>query len=158
MKKYICGILLLFSMIPIVAQSSNVLVWEIDKPLESVYSTVYDQLENHRFYVVFEADIQSNLSRMAEKWGDNYNRNKLQGIRSLVFCNGWYANAVSNADPNMLALCPLHITLIQQDNRTRILFLRPSVIAQGSKAEAIGVELEQAVSKALDAAVSAFSK
>jgi uncharacterized protein (DUF302 family) len=145
-------------MIPIVAQSSNVLVWEIDKPLESVYSTVYDQLENHRFYVVFEPDIQSNLSRMAEKWGDNYNRNKLQGIRSLVFCNGWYANAVSNADPNMLALCPLHITLIQQDNRTRILFLRPSVIAQGSKAEAIGVELEQAVSKALDAAVSAFRK
>lgn len=158
MKKYICGILLLFSMIPIVAQSSNVLVWEIDKPLESVYSTVYDQLENHRFYVVFEPDIQSNLSRMAEKWGDNYNRNKLQGIRSLVFCNGWYANAVSNADPNMLALCPLHITLIQQENRTRILFLRPSVIAQGSKAEAIGVELEQAVSKALDAAVSAFRK
>jgi uncharacterized protein (DUF302 family) len=145
-------------MIPIVAQSSNVLVWEIDKPLESVYSTVYDQLENHRFYVVFEPDIQSNLSRMAEKWGDNYNRNKLQGIRSLVFCNGWYANAVSNADPNMLALCPLHITLIQQENRTRILFLRPSVIAQGSKAEAIGVELEQAVSKALDAAVSAFRK
>ncbi len=158
MTKYWWWMLLLLWTAPVAAQPPNVLVWNIDKPLDMAYSTVYDELESHHFYVVFEPDIQSNLSQMAESWGENYNRNKLQGIRSMVFCNGWYANAVSNVDPDMLALCPLHITLIQQSDRTRVLFSRPTAVAKGSKAEAIALELEQAVSKALDAAVSALKK
>lgn len=149
---------LLLWVAPLAAQPPNVLVWDIDKPIDEAWSTVYDELENHRFYVVFEPDIQSSLGRMAEKWGENYNRNHLQGIRSMVFCNGWYANEVSNADPDMLALCPLHITLVQQAGKTRVLFTRPSIIASGSEAESIAAELETAVSEALDAAVSALHK
>jgi len=133
---------------------SSVLVWNIDKDLETSYKTIYKALENNRFFVVFEPDIQRNLSGFAERWGDNYNRNKLQGIRAMVFCNVWYTNEISNADPDMLAMCPLHLTLIQQQGSTRVLFVRPTVVAADSKALAIAKELEQDVSKAMDEAVN----
>jgi uncharacterized protein (DUF302 family) len=133
---------------------SSVLVWNIDKALEASYKTIYKALENNRFFVVFEPDIQRNLSGFAARWGDKYNRNKLEGIRAMVFCNVWYTNEISNADPDMLAMCPLHITLIQQQGRTRVLFVRPTVVAADSNALAIAKELEEDVSKAMDEAVN----
>ncbi len=133
---------------------SSVLVWNIDKDLETSYKTIYKALENNRFFVVFEPDIQRNLSGFAARWGDKYNRNKLEGIRAMVFCNVWYTNEISNADPDMLAMCPLHITLIQQQGSTRVLFVRPTVVAADSKALAIAKELEEDVSKAMDEAVN----
>ncbi len=140
------------------ATDRNVLVWETGKDLETSYGIVYKALEENRFFVVFEPNIQENLAYFAKRWGDDYNRNGLEGIRAMVFCNGWYANAVSNADPDLLALCPLHITLVQKDGVTRILFARPSVIAQGSKALAVAREIEQAVAAALDEAVAALKR
>jgi len=135
------------------ADTPNVRVWNVDKDLDTTYQAVYDSLENSRFFVVFEPDIQGNISGFAERWGEDYNRNKLEGIRAMIFCNGWYANAVSNADPDMLALCPLHITLIQKDGATRVLFVRPTAVAKGSKAMSVAKEIEQDVAKAIDAAV-----
>ncbi|HHJ16370.1 MAG TPA: DUF302 domain-containing protein [Gammaproteobacteria bacterium] len=139
------------------AEGGKVRVWNINKDLDSAYKVVYESLENNRFFVVFEPDIQANLSNFAERWGDDYNRNKLEGIRAMVFCNGWYANAVSNADPEMLALCPLHITLIQKDGATRVLFVRPTAVAEGSKAMSVAKDLEAGVAKALDEAVAELS-
>lgn len=136
------------------AADSTVLVWNIDKDLETSYTTIYKSLEKNRFFVVFEPNIQRNLSGFAERWGDNYNRNKLEGIRAMVFCNVWYTNEISNADPDMLAMCPLHITLIQQQGSTRVLFVRPSVVAADSNALAVAKELEQDISKAMDEAVN----
>lgn len=153
-------LLVLFGLVvsaQVFAASSHVKVWQMEGDLDSVYDLVYTSLEDNRFFVVFEPNIQKNISSFAEKWGEDYNRNNLQGIRSMVFCNGWYANAVSNADPDMMALCPLHITLIQREGKTRILFARPTSIAKGSKAETIAAEIENDVSKALDAAVLKFN-
>lgn len=136
------------------ANDGNVRIWATDSDLDTTYKALYESLENNRFFVVFEPDIQRNLSRFAERWGEDYNRNKLEGIRAMVFCNGWYANQVGNADPDMLALCPLHITLTQQLGQTRILFIRPSRVAAGSKAQVIARELEEAVGKAVDGALA----
>jgi len=144
----------LFWLSQLAVADSNVLVWDIDKDLEASYTSVYKALEKNRFFVVFEPNIQRNLSGFAERWGDNYNRNKLEGIRAMVFCNVWYTNEISNADPDMLAMCPLHLTLIQQQGSTRVLFVRPSVVAADSDALAIAKELEQDVSKAMDEAVN----
>jgi len=148
----------LVGMVQAQADTSNVRVWNIDKDLETSYKVVYKNLEDNRFFVVFEPDIQGNISGFAERWGEDYNRNKLEGIRAMVFCNGWYANAVSNADPDMLALCPLHITLIQKDGATRVLFVRPTAVAKGSKAMSVAKEIEQDVAKAIDAAVKELSQ
>lgn len=153
MKRY--G-LILFAVLWLVqaqAANDNVRSWTTDQPLDTAYKVVYRHLEENRFFVVFEPDILSNLSRFAESWGEDYNRNQLEGIRAMVFCNGRYANAVANADPTMLAMCPLHITLIQEQGRTRVLFLRPTQIAAGSKADTVAREIEDDVSRAIDGAM-----
>ena len=131
---------------------------DVQAPMPEVYQQLYQALESKKLWVVFEPNMGQSIAGMAERLGDNYNRNGLQGIRSLVTCNAWYANEVSNLDPNMLALCPLHITLIQRQGSTRVLFVRPTHVAQGSAAEAIAQELEQDVAKAIEQAVKTLGE
>lgn len=136
---------LMLSSFTLYAQSANVFEHEINRPMQQVYDQLYKNLEDDGFFVVFEVNIGKNLSRFSEKWGENYNRNQLDGIRSMVFCNGWYANAVSNADPTMLALCPLRLTLIEKQGKTTILFVRPTVIAADSPAKKVVTRVESDV-------------
>jgi uncharacterized protein (DUF302 family) len=144
MRKLLLIVLLLVS--PLVfGADATVFRHGINKPMNEVYDWVYKELEQQGFYVVFEANIGKNLSNFAGKWGEDYNRSKLDGIRSMVFCNGWYANQVSNADPAMLALCPLHITLIEKAGVTTALFVRPSVVAAGSPAHDVLLQVEEKV-------------
>ena len=150
MKGYLRSILLILCLSFSSAQAdSSIFVYSSDKPITEVYDKVYKSLEDARFYVVFEPNIGENLSKFAERWGDQYNRSKLSAIRSMVFCNGWYANQVSNKDPHMLALCPLHMTMIEKDGSTTALFVRPTVIAADSPARGILADLESEVITAI---------
>jgi uncharacterized protein (DUF302 family) len=131
------------------ADTSAVYVAEVKQDFETTYKQVYQSLENNRFYVVFEPDIGANLAGFADKWKD-HNLNKLDRIKSMVFCNGWYANQVSNADPDLLVLCPLHITMTHKDGVTKVLFVRPDYVAKGTRAEQIAKELAEDVIKAIN--------
>ena len=133
---------------PVHAENS-VFTYSVEKPIAQIYDKLVESLESARLYVVLEPDIGGNLSSFAERWGDEYNQNRLTAIRSMVFCNGWYANQVSNRDPQMLALCPLSLTLIEKDGKTTALFARPSVIAADSPAKDIVAELESHVIAAI---------
>jgi uncharacterized protein (DUF302 family) len=127
------------------AASPSVFAYSVEKSMPQVYGTLYKALEDEGYYVVFEANLGRNLARFAHKWGENYNRRKLDAIRSMVFCNGWYANQVSNLDPSMLALCPLSLTLIERQGKTTVLFARPTVIALNSPAHQILERVEKEV-------------
>lgn len=130
-------------------KASVVYSQQANNPLSKVYDRVYKSLEDARFFVVFEPNIGANLARFSEKWGDDYNRNQLTGIRSMVFCNGWYANKVSNLDPNMLGFCPLHLTLVEREGTTTVLFNRPSVMAHNSPAKELLEKIEMEVIEAI---------
>ncbi len=117
----------------------------IRRDAPKVYKQLFNALENDGYFVVFETNIGKNLSRFAQRWGDDYNRNNLDSIRSMIFCNGWYANKVSNADPKMLALCPMHLTVTHKGGITSILYVRPSQVAKNSPAKKVAEEIEQEV-------------
>jgi len=121
----------------------------VQKPAAEVYDAVYKSLESAKFFVVFEVNIGKNLAGFADSWGADYNKNSLTAIRSMVFCNGWYANQVSNLDPTMLALCPLHLTIIEQAGKTTVLFDRPSAAAGDSAALPVLSEVESKVIAAI---------
>jgi uncharacterized protein (DUF302 family) len=105
---------------------------------------------------VYEIDMLENLTKFAAKNAvKDFKLNRLECIKSMVFCNAPLAVKISNADPTMLATCPLHLTLTQKAGRATILFVRPGVIAQGSKAEAPAKELEEKVIKAIESGLSA---
>ncbi|MDZ7663200.1 DUF302 domain-containing protein [Thiohalophilus sp.] len=128
------------------AQSdSRVYVKNVKKPLTEVYSKVFTALENGGYFVLFEPNIGKNLEHFTQRWGDDYNRNKLEAIRSLVFSNAWYVNQISNADPELLALSPLHLTFTYKEGMTTILFTRPSGVAADSPAKKVATELENDV-------------
>ena len=115
----------------------------VEASIEDVYDSVSSALDENRFFVVFDVNMGRNMARFAERWGEDYNRNALEGIRAMVVCNIWYTNQVSNKDPSMLSLCPLTLTLIHKQGTTTVLFARPTVIAKGSPAEPVIEELEQ---------------
>jgi hypothetical protein len=139
------------------AELPGVLRWDVEQDSNRVYREVYRALEDHQFYVIFEANIGRNLRGYAARWGDNYNRNGLDDIRSMVFCNIAYTNQLSNQDPGMLSLCPLHITIIQKGRTTSILFNRPTYIGQGSAAMPLLKEIETGVSAAVESGINAAS-
>lgn len=122
-------------------------------PLDEAFNSVYLELEERNFYVVFEANIGKNIARFKEKWAEDYNTNKLGGIRSMVFCNGWFANKVSNIDPTMLALCPLRLTVIEHSGQTHILFVKPSIVGKDSPALDVLNNIEKTVIEAINAAM-----
>ena len=123
------------------------------KPLSVIYKSVFTALEHNGYFVIVEPNIGKNLSNFAQRWGNDYNKNKLEEIRSMVFCNAWYANKISNADPHMLALCPLHITLIEKGPLTTIIFVRPGKVAADSPARGVAEELEKEVIRIIENAV-----
>lgn len=153
MKKYLFALLLLLGGV-VQAAPPGVLRLDARASMDATYTAVYAALEEARFWVVFEADLGSNLAAFAERWGDDYNRNALASIRSIVVCNGWYANQMGNADPDLLALCPLRVNLVEKDGVTRILFARPTTIAAGSPALAVAQEVEDTIAEALRQAVA----
>lgn len=137
------------------AELPGVLHWTLEQGMEIAYKSIYNSLEENNLFVVFEPNIGENLAAFSARWGENYNRNQLQGIRSMVFCNAWYANAVSNAEPELLALCPLHITLYRQAEVTHVVFTRPTHVGKGSAATEVLAELEAKVRAAVEAGIKA---
>lgn len=135
------------------AAEESVFKVSVAQTMGVTYDAVYKALEEERFYVVFEPDIGANLSRMAKRLGDDYNRSELSALRSMVFCNAWYANRVSNLDPDMLGFCPLHITLYERRHdtgvQTTVLFNRPTSITAGSPAHEVFGKIESEVIAAI---------
>jgi len=145
MRKIIVFLLLSLGLMGATPAAEMVFEASVSVPMDEAYDKVYKALEERHLWVVFEANIGKNLSGFAERWGKEYNQQGLEGIRSIVFCNGWYANQVSNLDPSMLALCPQRLTIIHKHGRSTVLFVRPSLIAGESPAKSVLVELEEEV-------------
>jgi len=155
MRRRLLALLLFVLPVTVLATPPGILRLDAKAPMAVTYRAVTTALEGARFWVVFEADLGGNLAGFAERWGEDLNRNRLDGIRSVVVCNAWYANQVSNADPDLLALCPLRVNLVEKDGVTRVLFARPTAVAAGSPGIAIIEEIEDVISEALHAAVAA---
>ena len=141
MRPLVLALLLLISLAAF-AESPSVYKKTVALDMDSTYEKVHRALEDKRFWVVFEADMGARMARFAERWGEDYNRSNLSGVKSMVFCHIWWTNQIANADPDMLAMCPLHLSLYERDGRTTVVMLRPSVLARGSGAENKAAELE----------------
>lgn len=155
--KALCRLLLLATGLLLAGQvmADSAMIYEKDVTgnMDTTYKHVFNALENNGYYVIFEPNLGRTLANIKQRLGKDYNTNKLESIRSMIFCNSWYANKLANADPQMLALCPLHISLIYKDGVTRILFIRPSLVATGSPAEKVALEMEQDVIRTIESSV-----
>ena len=125
----------------------------VQMDFDMAYKKVYAALEDNRFFVIDEIDMANSLERFKDKWED-FNLNKLEQQKIMIICNGWYANQVGNADTDMLALCPMRVTLLHKDGMTTVLFAKPSTFATNSKALPILTEIETTITSAIDKALN----
>ncbi|MEM9388334.1 MAG: hypothetical protein AAGA68_25000 [Pseudomonadota bacterium] len=123
----------------------------------AAYDAVYHSLEESRFWVIAEPNIGKSLAKNEERWGENYNRNGYEAIRSLVFCSPWYANELSNLDPRALAMCPFSATMLYREGQATVLFERPTTVVTEGPAKELVARLEAAVVEALDRAIAELS-
>jgi len=96
------------------AELPGVLRWDVQQDFTRTYREVYRSLEDYRFFIVYEANIGHDLQGYAARRGEGYDRNELNEIRTMVFINALYTNQLSDQDPDLLTLCPLHITMYQK--------------------------------------------
>ena len=149
MKKLILTLLLLLS--PLMADGMYKLT--LDQKSDLVYPKLLASLDAHYLIVVSEIDILEKFKHagLPKKFGKDFNTNNLTTIKAIIACNGGFGNAIANTDPSMMGLCPIRLTLIEKDGKTTILFVKPSGVASGSKAEAIINKLEAKVISAIKA-------
>lgn len=153
MNKFIVVLSLLLISSVALATPKGIYKSEVNAPLDDTYKAVYAALEEARFWVVFEADVGANMKRLSKRLGDKYNQNGLDGFKVMVVCNAFYANSVSNADPDLLALCPLRVSVTHKSGVTSVLFARPTLAAQGSEGLSVIQEIEESIINAIKAAV-----
>ncbi len=142
-------------MFPMVLRAEAAGVFKLSAPMEvgAAYDRIYKALEAEKFWVVLEANMGEQMANQAAKWGVDYNRNRLGAIKGMVFCNIRWTNNLANADPDLLALCPLHLTVFERDGTTYVVFPRLSVIAEGSPGASRATELEAIVRGILERAL-----
>jgi len=146
-------LLTFLSLFSALSHAGGIYKQSIEADYDATYKKLYQSLEGNRFFVIDEINIGKNLAGFAKRWGEDYNRNKLDRIQVMIICNGWYANQVGNMDTDMLALCPMHVTLIAKEGVATALFSRPSTFASNSKALPVLKEAEEAVIKAIRSAL-----
>jgi len=146
MKPWLAGLLLLVPALTL-AGPAGVNALNTKEPANKVYERIQQALEGAKFWVVFEADMGNRMEKFAEDWGTDYNRNKLTTIKSMVFCSLWWTNQLANVDPDLVGLCPLHLTVYARGGRTTVLWPRLSALAEGSPGRDMALALEQEVSE-----------
>lgn len=140
----LAALLLALCTLPALAGDA-ILRYTANLPADTAYQKLYQALEDQGYYVIFEPNMGRTLAGMAERLGKDYNRNQLSTMRSLVFCNPTLTNRIANADPGLLALCPLHVSLTHKAGVTAVYFARPSVLAAGSPGAALVQSLESEI-------------
>ncbi len=121
----------------------------INEDFPTALHTLKKTLEQQNLYIISKADISGTLKRMKNKLGTEYNKRNYSKVQSIIFCNPFYANEVLNLDPDMMALCPLKIMLMEKNDRTTAPFVLPTALAKRSKARKVLAEVEKKVKKAL---------
>ncbi len=147
LKKILLIFVILFS--STLFASSSIYKVSLNEDFRSSLHTLKKTLEAQDLFIITKADISGTLARMKGKIGKDYNKRGYEVAKSIIFCNPFYANDVMNADPDMMALCPLKIMLLTKNGKTTALFVLPSKLAGSSPAKSILVKVENRVKKAL---------
>lgn len=150
MKKVIIVCLLSISLWS--AALTNVYSATYKASIETIEENILQHFKEVKLVVAWKLDILEEFKKkgLEKKFGKKFNTSKLSGVRTIVACNGKFGNMIINADPTMMAYCPIRITLIEKDGKTQVLYVRPTSAPRDSKAYKILKKLEKKVIKAIE--------
>ncbi|HEY9202864.1 DUF302 domain-containing protein [Sulfurimonas sp.] len=149
MRKILLACLLTLS---VWAAESNVYKVSYNAPVDKVLDNMLAKFKQEMLVVVWQLDILEEFKHkgLDKKFGENFNKAGLTAVKTLVACNGKFGNDIINQDSDMMAYCPIRITLTEKDGVTTVLYVRPSSAPRDSKAYQSLVKLEKKVTKAIE--------
>ncbi len=149
MRKILLACLLTLS---VWAAESNVYKVNYNAPVDKVLENMLAKFKQEMLVVVWQLDILEEFKKkgLDKKFGENFNTAGLSEVRTLVACNGKFGNDIINQDSDMMAYCPIRITLTEKDGVTTVLYVRPSSAPRDSAAYKTLVKLEKKVTKAIE--------
>ncbi len=134
------------------AASSGVYTRTVHQGMAVTMKALSRSLAMHHFKIVMKMDIGKKVAFAHRKLHfAHYNMNHLSDVRTIIFCNPVMFNALTNADPDMAAICPLHVTLTTKQGWTTIQYARAGYIAAGTPAEGVARRIESTVVSAINA-------
>lgn len=135
--------------------ANSVYTKTFDASMDEVYTKLLASFKKSKLIVVSEIDIMAKFKEagLPKKFGENFNTNKLDGIKAVIACNGWFGNEVANSDPEMMAFCPIRVTLVEKEGKTSVMYVRASVAPQDSKAYGVLQKLEAKVISAIESSL-----
>ncbi|MGE0738992.1 DUF302 domain-containing protein [Sulfurimonas sp.] len=148
MKKILIMCLLSLSLM---AAETNVFKASYKAPIDKVMQNIRDKFKADMLIIVWELDILEEFKTrgLVQKLGAEYNKAGVTAVKTFVACNGMIGNSIINADADMMAYCPVRITLTEKDGVTSVLYVRPTSAPRDSKAYPALVKLENKVVAAI---------
>jgi len=142
--------LLLFLTINVMA--NNVYTKTYDVSMQTLYPKLLNAMNKAHLVVVSEIDILGKFKAagLPKAFGKNFNTNNLTGIKAVIACNGWFGNEVANSDPEMMAYCPVRVTVVERDGKTTISYVKASSAPKDSQAYPILKKLTHKVVTIID--------
>jgi len=124
----------------------------IYEPIETYYPKFKAAIKKNHMNVLYELDLikQFKDKGYPAKFGKEFNTNKLDGVKTVLVCNGYVGNQVSNIDPIMMALCPIRVTLIKEGGRTTVVFLKHSSVSAPKKIKDLLITLDNVIINTID--------
>jgi len=149
MKKIILVLLLTLTSL----MADGIYKLTLNEKSDIVYTKLMKSLDSNHLVVVSEIDILGKFKKagLPEKFGKEFNTNNLTAIKAIIACNGYFGNYIANADINMMGLCPVRLTVVEQNGKTTILFVKPTAVSGDSKANLMIAKLEAKVISAINA-------
>lgn len=119
---------------------------------ESYYPKLLKAIKDNHMNVLYEMDLikQFKDKGYAEKFGKDFNKNNLESVKTLLICNGYVGNQISNIDPTMMALCPIRLTIIQENKKLIVTFLRHDSIETSSEVKNLLTALDKILINTID--------
>ncbi len=132
----------------------------IYEPLESYYPKLKKAIDENHMNILYEMDLikQFKDEGYSEKFGKDFNKNNLQGVKTLLICNGYVGNQVSNLDPKMMALCPIRLTIIEENKKLTVTFLRHDTIETSKEIKSLLTKLDTILKNTIDLTTDEYMK
>lgn len=156
MKKIVFILLLLLSS-SLMAQGT-IYKKVINEHYDLYFPKLKKAIETNHMNIISEMDLMSRFKEAGydKKFGKDFNKNKLDKATSLIVCNGFVGNQISNIDVTMMAFCPIRITVMQQGSKTIVVFIRASGIATNPKVSSLLKSLDDVIVHTIDLTVDKF--
>ncbi|MDO9266303.1 MAG: DUF302 domain-containing protein [Sulfurimonas sp.] len=144
MKKLLLSVLLLLASSSF---ANEVYKKEVKTPYDVYIKELKEAIEKNHMNVLYELDLIKKFkdAGYAKKFGADFNKNQLTAATTILLCNGYIGNQISNIDAEMMALCPIKISVISNGKYTKIIYTKYKGASTNKEISALLETLDEVV-------------